>query len=79
MSRVKNKPLYDWSEPELIARLREMYRPGSYVHSPNDIVRELERKAAVRQAKVAIATSIVSAATATLAVILSAVAVLGGR
>lgn len=49
------------------------------VHSPNDIVRELERKAAVRQVKVAIATSIVSAATATLAVILSAVAVLSGR
>jgi hypothetical protein len=69
-------PLYDWTDKEIVTRLRELHEPGNYYHAPNDFVRELQRRTEARHAKVAIVTSIISAITATIAVVLSVASLL---
>jgi len=70
----KRKPLYDWTDDEILARLRKMYDAGNYVHAPNDYVRELQRRTEARHATVSIVTSIVTALTAIIAAVVAVVA-----
>lgn len=72
------KPLYDRGDDELLANLRTMYDGSSYTSSPNDIMRELDRRAARREGRITMATSVISAVVATIAVILSAIALIMG-
>jgi hypothetical protein len=72
------KPLNDLTEDELRDRLRAMYARGGYVSSPNDIHRELRHRQATRHARWSAIGSIVSATVATVAVVLSAIALVQG-
>ena len=75
---LDRRPLYDRTDAELLAALRGMYEHMDWTLSPNDLAHELDRRAAAKLGRVAMVTSIVSAAVATVAVVLSMSALIIG-
>lgn len=63
---------------ELRERHRQMLEEGRYTTSPNDIARELDRRAARREGLIATWSSIVGIGISIIAVVLSAIALIQG-
>lgn len=70
-----SKPLLDYTESEIRAELTLTASHVQYAY--NDLLAELNRRAALRQGRVAIITSVVSAGVALLALALSLFAIFG--